>query len=317
MAAKSPAPVFPEREANFLCGSPYASRNLRHPDSTPKGNSFVTESSQLPAAPESSPAPASRLPSRLSSFRRRVAGWGFYLATTLIVESFLFFESTLDVRIYGLERLKELQRAGHNPLLVIWHGKGLVPMSLFRAERLCLYASHHRDPNYARSLQILRWWTLRFIERMGYKVLDASVFKSESRGVLQFVDILKSGMGSVIAADGPLGPIYQAKPGPTFLAKKTGVSLLPMGVAISSGFHLDQWDRFEIPWPFAQAVVVIGEPITIFGGAKEAELEAARVALETEMNRLQTQAEERLGVRLRSDGADAAPARLQTQAPLR
>jgi lysophospholipid acyltransferase (LPLAT)-like uncharacterized protein len=215
--------------------------------------------------------------------------------TTLVVDAFLGFESTLDLRVYGRERLNELKHAEQNLLLVIWHGQGLLPMTTFREQRLCLYASHTRDTSYAPSLRILRWWTLRFIERMGYQVLDASQFKSESRGVLQFVDVLRHGTGSMIAADGPNGPIYQAKPGPTFLAKKSGVLLVPLGAALSSGFHLDQWDRFEVPWPFAQAVLVVGEPIHVSANAREAELEQARLALEQEMNACVEEAERRLG----------------------
>ena len=225
----------------------------------------------------------------------RFAGWGFYLATTLIVDTFLFFEGTLDVRVYGLEKLREVKRQGRNPLLVIWHGQGLLPMATFRNEQLCLYASHARAPNYKKYLQVIRWWTLRFIERMGYRVLDASQFKSESRGVMQFIDVLRKGTGSVIAADGPLGPIYHAKPGPTFLAKKADVVLVPLGVVISGGFELDQWDRFEIPWPFARGVIVIGDPIVVSAKARDAELEAARLDLETRMNALTDKARARIG----------------------
>jgi lysophospholipid acyltransferase (LPLAT)-like uncharacterized protein len=224
----------------------------------------------------------------------RVQGWSFILAITLLVDAFLLFDSTVDVRVYGLEKLRELKRAGRNPLLVLWHGQGLMPITTFRGERLCLYASHTRDPGYARHLRTLRWWTLRLIERMGYSVLDAAQFKSESRGVMQFVDTLRGGTGSVIAADGPEGPIYKAKPGPTFLAKKTGVLLLPLGAALSGGFQMDQWDRFEVPWPFARAVICVGEPIEVPGRASDEELERIRLELEVEMNRLVSEAQRRL-----------------------
>ena len=239
--------------------------------------------------------PGDWFPAPIRHLYTRVSGWGFYLATTLIVEAFLFFECTLDVRVYGMEKLREVKRSGRNPLLVIWHGQGMLPMATFRNERLCLYASHARDPNYKKYLQVIRWWTLRFIERMGYRVLDASQFKSESRGVMQFVDILRSGTGSVIAADGPQGPIYHAKPGPAFLAKKADVVLIPMGVVISGGFEMDQWDRFEIPWPFARGVIVIGDPIVVSAKAKDAELEAARLHLEQSMNSLTEEAHRRIG----------------------
>lgn len=244
-----------------------------------------------------SPPPPS-LPQRFAAWfdaldRRFTARINRFLVQC-IVDSFLILESTVDIRIYGLERLIELKHAGKNPLLVIWHGQGLLPMANLRNEHLCLYASHTRDEHYPRALQILRWWTLRFIEAMGYRVLDAAQFKSESRGVMQFVDILRSGTGSVIAADGPAGPIYKAKPGPTFLAKKAGVTLLPLGAAISSGFHLEQWDKFEVPWPFAEAVLVLGEPITVEAKAGDDELERAREHLEATMNACVTEAHRRL-----------------------
>src|SRR5579884_249276 len=230
----------------------------------------------------------------LTAGYRRIAGWGFALATTLLVDTFLLFESTLDVRVYGLERLKALQRAGHNPLLVIWHGQGLLPMTTFRQENLCLYASHSREESYSRALRILRWWTLRLVERLGYAVLDAAQFKSESRGVLKFVDVLRSGTGSVIAADGPAGPIFKAKPGPVFLAKKAGVILLPIGAAITHGFQLDNWDRFEIPWHFTQGVLVLGEPLVIPSDANDEQLEQFRLGLESRMQSCVQEAEQRL-----------------------
>ncbi|HLV79428.1 MAG TPA: hypothetical protein VKT32_04070 [Chthonomonadaceae bacterium] len=252
----------------------------------------------IPAPSHGPPSPAKAPPlPPWSLFRngyRRVAGWGFALAAALLVDSFLLFESTMDVRIYGLERLRALQRAGHRPLLVIWHGQGLLPMTTFRQEHLCLYASHTREESYSRVLRALRWWTLRLIERMGYAVLDAAQFKSESRGVLKFVDVLRSGTGSVIAADGPAGPIFQAKPGPVFLAKKAGVVLMPVGSALARAFQLDNWDRFEVPWPFTQAVLVLGEPLIVPADSDEARLEQFRRELESRMRACVEEAERRI-----------------------
>ena len=105
---------------------------------------------------------------------------------------------------------------------------------------------------------------------------------------------MRRGTGSVIAADGPLGPIYKAKPGPTFLAKKSGVLLLPVGGAIGRGFRMDQWDRFEIPMPFTRAVIVAGEPIAVPPNAGDAELARMRTKLETAMNALVDEAHLRL-----------------------
>jgi lysophospholipid acyltransferase (LPLAT)-like uncharacterized protein len=118
------------------------------------------------------------------------------------------------------------------------------------------------------------------VEQLGYQVLDASQFASESRGVLRFVQALKE-TGGAIAADGPGGPIYEAKPGACFLARKTGVILLPVGAAISNGVVLDQWDRFEIPSVFSRGVIVIDEPIRVPADCSDEGQEAIRVELES------------------------------------
>ncbi len=225
--------------------------------------------------------------------RATFAAWTFLITGTLI-RFFWLFESTIDIRAWGTENLRLMKRAGENPLLVLWHGKGFVPIAYFHHESLCLYASTDRDPNYGGVRKSFRWLTLRMIERMGYRVLDASQFASETRGVMQYVRALRGGSGGAIAADGPGGPIYQAKPGACFLAKKTGVTLLPVGSAISAGSRLDQWDQFEIPRMFCRAVIVVEQPIHIEPDSGDETLEYKRRELEAALNRATRAAAEKL-----------------------
>ncbi len=228
-----------------------------------------------------------------------------YIATGALVYLFRIYDSTMDIRAWGLENLRLLKRTEERPLLVLWHGKGFLPITYFHAEHLCLYASHGRSPDYSGWRLASRFLTLRFIERMGYRVLDASEFASESRGVLRFVKTLKE-EGGAIAADGPGGPIFQAKPGACFLAKKSGVTLVPVGAAISKGVRLDQWDRFEIPSFFSRGVLVVEEPIRVEAGCSDEVMEQARIELEKALNRANKRAQERLeswgGVRTATKG---------------
>ncbi len=217
-----------------------------------------------------------------------------HLVTGILIRLFWFYENTIDIRAYGMENLRLNRRAGLRPMLTLWHGKGFLPIAYFHNEQLCLYASHARDPGYSRWLKLFRLLTLRMIERMGYMVMDASQFASEARGVLKYVQILREERGGAIAADGPQGPIYQAKPGACFLAKKSGVMILPVGSAIESGVRLDQWDAFEIPYPFTRAVIVVEEPILVPADATDAELERKRLEVEAALNRATRAAESRL-----------------------
>jgi lysophospholipid acyltransferase (LPLAT)-like uncharacterized protein len=125
---------------------------------------------------------------------------------------------------------------------------------------------------------------------MGYTVLDAAQFATESRGVVRFLQMLQSGSG-IIAADGPSGPLYRAKPGAAFLAKRAGVSLVPVGAALQASFVLDSWDRFEIPQPFSRAALVLGEWLDVPEQAGDEELAALSRRLETALNDLTTRAE--------------------------
>ncbi len=219
-----------------------------------------------------------------------------YLVTGALIRLFWLFESTIDIRAWGTENLRLLKRQGEHPLVVIWHGKGFVPIAYFHHENLCLYASTDRDPNYGGVRKLFRSLMLKMVEQMGYQVMDASRFSSESRGVLKYVETLRSGSGGAIAADGPSGPIFHAKPGACFLAKKTGVTLLPVGSAISAGARLDQWDHFEVPRMFCRAAIVVGLPIHIAADASDDSLEAGRLALEHALNRLTREAESRIGL---------------------
>ena len=107
---------------------------------------------------------------------------------------------------------------------------------------------------------------------------------------------MRDGKGGTIAADGPNGPGYEAKPGACFLAKKCSVTLLPVGSAIASGLRLDQWDQFEIPRLFSRATLVIEAPISVPDKATDEELELITRALENALNRATRRAEEKLAL---------------------
>jgi lysophospholipid acyltransferase (LPLAT)-like uncharacterized protein len=204
---------------------------------------------------------------------------------------FRLVDSTLDVRIYGHERLAAALRAGRRLLFVVWHGKGLIPVLFLQGAPLVIYTSHPRDAVWGGLSKQVRRFTLAALRHMGYHVLDAATFASESRGVVRFLQMLSSGAGGIIAADGPAGPSYRAKPGAAFVAKRAGVALVPVGAAMQHSMVLDSWDRFEIPRPFSNAVLVIGEALTVPEDAGDEDLAGLSRRLETLLNDLTTQAE--------------------------
>ncbi|MCS6859760.1 MAG: DUF374 domain-containing protein [Abditibacteriales bacterium] len=222
----------------------------------------------------------------LSSLPQRLSGALCWALACIGIYVFLIVESTLDLRVRGMERLRQLKKQGKNALLVVWHGKGLLPVVYFQGESLCIYCSQVRQGEIATASRLLRQFTLAALRQLGYQVLDAARFGSESRGVVQLMRVLQQGTSAVIAADGPMGPIYQAKPGPCYLAHKTGVTLLPVSTAMSRGIALAGWDRFEIPQPFARGVIWVGEPMEVPANADDTVLEQMTKELEKRLNDL-------------------------------
>ena len=58
---------------------------------------------------------------------------------------------------------------------------------------------------------------------------------------------------------------------------------------------LSSWDRFVVALPFTRGVFVWGEPVSVPAGAKGEALDAARLAIETELNRVTREADRLAG----------------------
>ncbi len=218
----------------------------------------------------------------------RSAIWLFALA---IVALFRVIDSTIDLHVFGYEHVARLVRDKRPFLVVVWHGKGLLPIFFFQGLPLVVYSSGPRDGVVPMLSRYVRQLTLAALHHLGYQVVDAARFSTESRGVIRFLQFLERGSGGVIAADGPGGPVFHAKPGAAFVAKKTGVALIPVGAAMRHTIALDSWDRFEIPEPFTKGALTIGEAIAIPEDLDDAGLESLSKRLETVLNDLTTHAE--------------------------
>lgn len=214
-----------------------------------------------------------------------------WLFALVAVAVFRIVDSTLNLHIFGHEHVAAVLRRRETFLVVVWHGKGLLPIFFFQGYPLVIYSSQSRTVAPPTLSRYVRKLTLASLRHLGYQVLDASVFPTESRGVIRFLQLLERGHGGLIAADGPSGPMFRAKPGAAYVARKTGVALLPVAAAIHDAIALDSWDRFEIPRPFTKAVLAIGEAIEVPEEVDDEGLQQLSNKLEGVLNDLTSQAE--------------------------
>jgi len=108
---------------------------------------------------------------------------------------------------------------------------------------------------------------------------------------------IESGGVMAMTPDGPRGPRMRVKKGPIQLAKLTGAPLLAIAWASSNRIVIDSWDSFMLPLPFGRGALIWGNPIAAPSGeADDDEIEAVRLALENEMNRIAAEADRIAGV---------------------
>jgi lysophospholipid acyltransferase (LPLAT)-like uncharacterized protein len=122
---------------------------------------------------------------------------------------------------------------------------------------------------------------------------------------------IEGGGAMCMTPDGPRGPRMRARMGAVQLAKLAGAPLIGVTWSSSNRIVFDSWDRFILPLPFGRGALIWSDPIDPPSpGADDAEMEAVRLKLETEMNRIAAEADRIAGV----DVIEPAPARSDSAA---
>lgn len=138
-----------------------------------------------------------------------------------------------------------------------WHDKHFIPIML-----ITKYTPHQYAGlvSMSRDGEMLATW----LKRLGYEIIRGSSSRKAISSFLKLLDALKQGYVIGIAADGPRGPRYEAKSGLSFLAYKSGLPFVPLGVATTSKWCFEKsWDKYQLPKPFGKGVLYFGEPIWI------------------------------------------------------
>jgi lysophospholipid acyltransferase (LPLAT)-like uncharacterized protein len=97
---------------------------------------------------------------------------------------------------------------------------------------------------------------------------------------------VKRGFDVGITVDGPRGPAYQVKPGPTEIARLSGAAIIPLTASAKRRKIFSSWDGFELPVPFTSVTVRYGNPVLVPAGADERTLEEKRLQLESTLQEI-------------------------------
>jgi lysophospholipid acyltransferase (LPLAT)-like uncharacterized protein len=122
----------------------------------------------------------------------------------------------------------------------------------------------------------------RVCNHLGIGVVRGSTTRGAEAGLL---DLLHGGQNTHLALtpDGPRGPRRHLQPGVVFLASRTGLPIVPVGVGFTRAWRAKSWDRFVIPLPFSTMTGVLGEPINVPPQIDGGDLEYYRARVEASL----------------------------------
>jgi lysophospholipid acyltransferase (LPLAT)-like uncharacterized protein len=147
----------------------------------------------------------------------------------------------------------------------IWHAHIWVLLRAMHGQRLSVMVSEHRDGEAI----------ARVAQRLGYATVRGSSTRGGARALLELARAGREGQGDLLlTVDGPRGPAGEVKGGVVFAASRTGLPVVPVGVAAASAWRAGSWDRHLLPRPFGRVAVAYGEPIAVPQDASREELAA-------------------------------------------
>ena len=188
--------------------------------------------------------------------------------------------STLRWKTDGLQHFDAIVAGGHQPVMAFWHGRILPATFYFRRRGIVVITSENFDGE----------WIARIIERFGYGTARGSTSRGAKRAMLRLVREMRAGHAAGFTVDGPRGPARVVQPGAVWLASATGNPVLPFHLEASSHWTMSSWDRTQVPKPFAEVSLVIGEPLPVPHDLDDRGIEKARETLQTKLLELEPRA---------------------------
>ncbi|MBI1832751.1 MAG: lysophospholipid acyltransferase family protein [Planctomycetes bacterium] len=158
-------------------------------------------------------------------------------------------------------------------LYVFWHENILVPCFQFARPDILVLISQHADGEVIAQV----------CKHMGFGTVRGSSTRGGMKAMREMIRAAKT-CNIAVMPDGPRGPRRHVEPGVIFLAAKTGLPIVVMGIGHDRPWRLNTWDQFVLPRPFSQAVMVSFDPIHIPANATKAELEQYRQQVEKALN---------------------------------
>jgi lysophospholipid acyltransferase (LPLAT)-like uncharacterized protein len=179
-------------------------------------------------------------------------------------------------------------------IVVFWHGRMMLAHTLWirfgRAPSTQMLISQSRDGDIvACATRMIRIGTIR-----GSTEKDGKP-KGGIEAMREMMRVLRNRSSVAITPDGPKGPRMRAQMGPVQLAKLSGAPIVGLAWSVRNSKVMKSWDRLLLPGPFGRGAYVFTDLMHVDRRASDADMEAARRRMESELTRITQEADRRVG----------------------
>jgi lysophospholipid acyltransferase (LPLAT)-like uncharacterized protein len=133
----------------------------------------------------------------------------------------------------------------------------------------------------------------RVMQQLGFQPIRGSSSRGGANAALEVLRLgTQSNVG--ITVDGPRGPRRSMQPGAVFLASRTGMPLVAVGLGYHRAWRAPSWDRMAFALPFSRAVVSASAAIHVPADLDDDALAEHRERFEATMHQTSARAEQRM-----------------------
>jgi lysophospholipid acyltransferase (LPLAT)-like uncharacterized protein len=201
-----------------------------------------------------------------------------YVLSAAIYAVARFIGITLRLKVVGYDAVHDLSCG---KIYCGWHGRSIIPANFFKGKGVWAIISLSRDGEMQ----------TRVFGKFGFNVIRGSTGRGGARALVESLRVLRRGEEMAITPDGPRGPSGVVQDGVMFMAQKSGAALVPVASYARPRWLAPTWDSYLVPWPFAKATFIFGEPIFVPAESTDEQVSVIKQNLQDEINRLQIEAE--------------------------
>ena len=210
---------------------------------------------------------------------KKISGILLYFFSVLVYRTCRFY-------ISGFEHIEIIQQSENPVIITSWHGMTMMLVGILR-KKMDITSFSVIMPEDQRG-EVLEVLARKLNVESTPLNLEGDTTLGMSRKLVGLMRKISSGKNFLIHPDGPAGPAYKIKPGLSYIAKKTGTAIIPIGCYCRHAYHVPRWDRYTLPMPFSKVHIHVGEPYTI--PKDSSDLTQADHQLEDILNRVAAQA---------------------------